>query len=752
MLYYRCYAAEKGGSGLETIEVMISGIVYRNDENGYTVMSCQMGRREITAVGALPGLRRGEQVRLHGDWVDHPQYGMQFKITGFELVMPTTVLGIERYLAGAGIRGIKASTAHSIVHRFGEETLTILSEHPERLMEIPGIGRKKYVAIAESFREKQQERGAVIFLQSYGIPPKLAVKISKLYGDRTETVVRENPYRLCEDIEGVGFQTADRIGAAMGVAQDSDFRLRAAVKYVLQEASAGSGHCYLPRTLLEQKTQELLRVDIEGIRAQITALLLERELTSEAGEEDDRIYLRAYARAEKEVAQRLMELMAALPAQSHPGLAARIDRFERRRGITFSQLQREALVRAMDTGVFVVTGGPGTGKTTLIQCLIEQMQTEGDVLLCAPTGRAAKRMSEASGMESRTIHRLLEYSGEMGGFSRDEENPLEASCVIVDEVSMVDLMLMRSLLRAIEPGTRLVLVGDSDQLPSVGAGNVLGDILHSGVIPAVCLHDIFRQSETSRIVVNAHRINEGEMPLLNEKGTDFFFERTDSAMATSETVVRLVTQRLPGFLKMKPEERVRRIQVLAPMRKSECGVEVINLRLQQALNPPAPGKPTLTWGDSVFRLGDKVMQTHNDYNLAWRQIRDGEEGSGVFNGDVGFITRVDEAESELTVLFDEEREAVYSAQQLENLELAYCLSVHKSQGSEFPVVVMPVFGGPQILLTRNLFYTALTRAKALVVLVGREETIRMMVENNQILRRWTALDERLRKTAEMMTP
>ena len=735
---------------METIEVMISNVTFRNEENGYTVLSCHLGRRDITAVGILPDFHRGEQIRLTGDWVEHPQYGMQFKATGFELVMPTTLLGIERFLASAGIKGVKESMAHSIVHRFGEETLTILSEHPERLMEIPGIGRKKYREIAASFHDKLQLRDAMIFLQSYGIPPKLAVKISRMYGDTTETVVRSNPYRLCEDIEGVGFLTADRIGAAMGIAPESEFRLRSAVKFVLQDAAAASGHCYLPRTALEEKTGALLHVDAELIRTQIAALLLEHELVSEAGEEDDRVYLCAYARAEKEVAQRLMELMAALPAAQHPGLSGRIDRFEKRKGITFSPLQREAIVRAMDTGVFVVTGGPGTGKTTLIQCMIEQMESESSVLLCAPTGRAAKRMAEATGMESKTIHRLLEYSGETSGFSRDEDNPLETSCVIVDEVSMVDLMLMRSLLRAIEPGTRLVLVGDSDQLPSVGAGNVLGDILQSGVIPAVCLHDIFRQSETSRIVVNAHRINEGEMPLLNEKGTDFFFERTDTAVSTAETVVRLVTQRLPGFLKMRPEERIRRIQVLAPTRKGECGVDVINLRLQQALNPPAPDKPALTWGETVFRLGDKVMQTHNDYSIEWERLPDGEQGTGVFNGDVGFVTDVDQEESTLTVLFDEEREVVYTTQQLENLELAYCLSVHKSQGSEFPVVVMPVFGGPQILLTRNLFYTALTRAKSLVVLVGREETVRMMVQNNQILKRWTALDERLRRTAEMM--
>ena len=429
---------------------------------------------------------------------------------------------------------------------------------------------------------------------------------------------------------------------------------------------------------------------------------------------------------------------------------ARIDRFEQQQGITFSARQREAIRSALSHGVLVITGGPGTGKTTIINCIIGLLEADDEaVALCAPTGRAAKRMTEATGRESKTIHRLLDYTGGEGSFAHDQDEPLETDCVICDEVSMVDLMLMRSLLRAIEPGTRLILVGDAHQLPSVGAGNVLGDILQSGIVPCVELTDIYRQAGTSRIVVNAHRIDRGELPLLNEKGTDFFFERKENYQQAAQTIVQLVSARLPRFLHYAEKDRLRlaasQIQVLAPARKGECGVIALNALLQAELNAPDPSKPHLEYGETIFRLGDKVMQTRNDYQLAWRRhtSHGWEEGTGVFNGDVGFVTEVDEEEHSLTVLFDEEREAVYATSQLEDLDLAYCLSVHKSQGSEFPVVVMPVVGGPTMLLTRNLFYTALTRAKSLVVLVGREEVVRQMVENDHILRRYTSLSERL---------
>ena len=742
---------------MEQVEASVLGTVYRNDENGYSVVMARMGRSEITVVGVLPELTAGEQAVFSGEWVEHPQYGRQLKCSACQLQKPTTLLGIERYLGSGLIHGVGPSTAKLIVQHFGEETLTVLSEHPERLQEVPKMGKKRWIQIAESFREQQQAREAMVFLQSYGIPASLSVKISRLYGERAPEVIRQNPYRLCEDLEGVGFLTADRIGTALGIAPDSEHRIQSAVKYVLRDAAASMGHVYLPRRELTLRAAQLLRVEEALCHRQIQQLALLRDVVLQGGDgEEERVYLPAFDAAEREVAQRLCELMASLAPVKSRGAHRDIDRFERDRGIRFSEKQREAIISALEQGVLVITGGPGTGKTTIINCIIRLLSSEGEVVLCAPTGRAAKRMTEATGYESKTIHRLLEYGGEEGSFARNQENPIEGDCVIVDETSMVDLMLMRSLLRAIEPGTRLLLVGDADQLPSVGAGNVLGDILQSGAVPAVRLTDIFRQGETSRIVVNAHRINHGEMPLLNEKGTDFFFERKEGFAQTAQTIVQLVTRRLPKFLGYAEDERtaqaVRNIQVLAPAKKGECGVMALNTLLQAALNPSGPGRPSLSYGETVFRLGDKVMQTRNDYQIEWRKetVSGWEDGAGVFNGDVGFITKVDEEEHSLTVLFDEEREVVYQSGQLENLDLAYCLSVHKSQGSEFPVVVMPVAGGPPMLLTRNLFYTALTRARSLVVLVGREEVVRQMVENDHILKRYTTLTQRLISAAALL--
>lgn len=743
---------------MEQVEASVLGTVFRNADNGYSVVTARMGRSEITIVGVLPELSAGEQAVFTGEWVEHPQYGRQLKCSTCAVQTPTTLLGIERYLGSGLIRGVGPSTAKMIVKTFGEETLTVLSEHPERLQEVPKMGSKRWMQIAESFREQQKAREAMIFLQSYGIPANLSVKISRLYGENTPEVIRQNPYRLCEDLEGVGFLTADRIGTALGVSPESESRIQSAIKYVLREVATSIGHVYLPKNELVRRTSALLHTDEELVTRQLSQLALKRMLVlhQDDGDEDVRVYLPAYDAAEKEVAQRLCELMAALPSSHARGVKKDIDRFEKRRNIQFSPRQREAITSALGTGVMVITGGPGTGKTTIINCIISLLGQNGSVVLCAPTGRAAKRMSEATGVEAKTIHRLLEYGGDEANFARDQENPVEGDCVIVDEMSMVDLMLMRSLLRAIEPGTRLLMVGDADQLPSVGAGNVLGDILQSGAVPQVRLTDIFRQDEASRIVVNAHRINHGEMPLLNEKGTDFFFERREGAVQASQSIVQLVTSRLPRFLHYEEDEKLERamrsIQVLSPTKKGECGVNNLNALLQQALNPPGTHKPSIRYGETVFRLGDKVMQTRNDYQLEWRKETPAgwEDGTGVFNGDVGFVTHVDQEEHSLTVLFDEEREVCYQSAQLENLELAYCLSVHKSQGSEFPVVVMPVVGGPPMLLTRNLFYTALTRARSLVVLVGREEVVRQMVENDHILRRYTTLAARIRAVAELL--
>ncbi len=722
----------------DQIEAVIEDTIFRNDENGYSVVEARMGRDKITVVGTLPALAAGEQVMLTGGWVEHPQYGKQWKATSCEVRKPTTLLGIERYLASGLIHGVGPSTARLLVQEFGKNTLDVLSEAPERLTEVPGIGRKRAQQIAKSFLEQYGAREAMVFLQSYGVSPSLAVKISKRYGAAAQQKIRENPYRLIDDIEGVGFLTADRIALSLGIPQDSEYRLKAGIKYALQEAANGEGHTYLPRDVLLQRAAQGLRVSGDLLLHQMDSLLFSREIIAMDVDGQDALLLSNYFYAEKEIARYLKLLMGAAQTVIQSAILEEIRFFERENHIQFSDNQRLAVSEAVRRGVVVITGGPGTGKTTIINCMLSLLGQ--GVLLAAPTGRAAKRMSEATGHEAKTLHRLLEFNGDEGHFLRDEQNPLDCACVIVDEMSMVDVFLMRSLLRALKPGTKLIMVGDADQLPSVGAGNVLGDILKSGVIPSVRLTDIFRQSEQSLIVVNAHRINHGEAPILNQKGSDFFFERRSQPEAAAEAIVGLCTQRLPAFL--RTDAPARDIQVLSPTKKAGAGVYQLNKMLQAALNPPGLRKPQIQYGETAFRLGDKVMHVKNNYQLAWK-TDSGAEGEGVFNGDVGFITKVDTEDRIVTVRYDDERAVEYDYQQLEELELAYCLSVHKSQGSEFPCVVMPVVGGPPRLLTRNLFYTALTRARKLVVLVGKEEAIAAMVHNNHIAARFTTLRQRL---------
>lgn len=734
----------------------VSGVIYRNAENGYAVISVQSEDREYMVVGTLPQVAEGETGVFDGEWTEHARYGSQLKCTHYELSDPTSLAGIEKYLATLPHLGEKS--ARDLVKHFGTDVLRIMEEEPERLREVKGMGgKKRYLEVAAAFHERRQERDGMIYLQGYGITPALAVKIAQKYGEHTRDVVSQNPYRLCEEIDGIGFETADRIGLTIGIPRESEFRIFAGIKYALTEAAIGSGHIYLPEAELKKTASILLRLDEALIANVLENMILRRDLTANRGPDDAlRVYLPHYDNAEREVARRLCELIVSAPHGDTEHTEREIDRFEKYHNISFSRRQRDAIVSALEMGVLVITGGPGTGKTTIINCILSLLSRDQNVLLCAPTGRAAKRMSEATGTESKTIHRLLEFSGETGGFTRNQEKPLECDCVIVDEMSMVDLMLMRALTRALEPGMRLILVGDSDQLPSVGAGNVLSDILESGVVPCARLTEIFRQSGESRIVTNAHRINHGELPVLNEKGTDFFFERKLSFPDTAKTIVQLASVRLPKFLGFTGSDMLTKamqsIQILCPARKGDCGANTLNALLQSALNPPSPDKPSVEYGSTVFRLGDKVMQVRNDYDLVWeKETPHGwESGTGVFNGDVGYVVEVDPDEGTLTVLFDEEREAVYSHKMLENLELAYALSIHKSQGSEFPAVIIPVAGGPQMLLTRNLFYTALTRAKKLVVLVGREEIIAQMVNNNYIRKRYTTLPERLMAMQRLM--
>ena len=732
---------------MEIIEAFADETVFRNDENGYTVLVVKSGKTRVSAVGVMPPVAAGEKLKITGEWTEHPVYGKQIKVQSVEIEKPTTLSGIEKYLASGMIRGIGPATAKLLVKAFGEETLDVLYSSPERLLDVSGIGPKRAQMIMESYAEQAQQREAMVFLQSYGVTPSLAVKIFKQYGENVQQVIRKNPYRLVDDVEGVGFKTADKIAASLGIEPESEYRIAAGIKYTLGEATNSTGHCYLPRQQLVQAAVQLLGNEEDAVDHVLDTLILGHEVSAQMlpDEEDNpvvAVYLPRTYRAEVEVARRLHEMLDAMPESQSIEIDHQIAELERMEGITFHEQQKEAIRTAVKSGMCVITGGPGTGKTTIIKCIIRLLSVRGEIALAAPTGRAAKRMSEACGMEAKTIHRLLEYGGEEGDFARTPDNPLEMDTLIIDEMSMVDIFLMRSLLRALTPGMRLIMVGDSDQLPSVGAGNVLHDILKSGVIPSVQLTEIYRQDEKSMIVYNAHRINHGEAPRLNAKGSDFFFERAASPTDAARRIVKLCAERLPGFTGLDP---VRQMQVLSPTKKGDCGVWMLNQMLQSEFNPPRPHKLERVRGDTTFREGDKVMQTRNNYQLKWKKegVFGWEDGAGVFNGDIGFVSSIDPEERTVTVVFDDEREATYEGGDIDDLELAYCISVHKSQGSEFPVVVMPAVGGPPMLLTRNLLYTAVTRARRLVMIVGRETAIDQMITNVNTRKRYSALRYRL---------
>ena len=741
---------------MEQLTATVLDTTFRNDENGYTVLRVQSGTSEQTVVGVLPELSAGENVTFSGAWGEHPVYGRQFQAKQYEIAPPDSLPAIERYLGSGLIRGIGAATAKQIVGHFGMDTLQVLDEMPDRLTEISGIGSKKAAMIIESYTAQVSMRRVMIFLQNYGISANLSTKIVKRYGADTIALVRENPYRLVLDIDGVGFLTADRIALSMGINPNSEFRLRSALYHLLSEAANNFGHTYLPRSVLAQQACQLLHTDEELVQNQITQALLQRMFiaTEVPGQEEQCLCLPYYYHAEQEIALRLKYLMESRPYKKVDDFPRKMIALEAKLGITLSELQRKAVRGAVEEGVLIITGGPGTGKTTIIKCILHLLCEDNEIMLCAPTGRAAKRMTEATGAEAKTIHRMLEYNGESNLFQRREDNPLETDCLIVDEMSMVDVILMRALLQATLPGTRLILVGDADQLPSVGAGNVLRDLLQSEILPSVRLTEIFRQAEQSMIVLNSHRINEGSLPFLNTKGTDFFFERRMGQPEAARTICDLLARRLPEYLRFPVKNRQRMIvgtmQVLTPTKKGECGSYALNRALQNALNPAKKGLPSLVHGDTEFRKGDKVIQTKNNYQIVYvRDTADGpEEGAGVFNGDVGYIETLDPDDHSMVVCFDEERRVTYQREQLDLLELAYCLTVHKSQGSEFPVVVMPVVGGPPMLMVRNLLYTALTRARELVVLVGQEDVIARMVNNNRIVKRYTTLQARLEALAQ----
>ena len=741
----------------ETVTGYIDHIIFRNEENGYTVMVVKNSENEeeLTCVGSFPAISQGTTIQASGIYTHHPVYGKQFQISSFVEKIPEDTYAMERYLGSGAIKGIGAALAARIVRRFGEDTIRIVEEEPERLAEVKGISEKKAREIAAQVTEKTEMRKAMIFLQKYGISLNLGAKIYQKYKDSLYTVLQENPYRLAEDISGVGFKIADEIAARIGIHADSDYRIRSGMLYTLLQAS-GEGHTYLPKDQLFARCAKLLGVDESYMEKHLMDMLLDRKLVMQEKNGEKIIYPSQYYYLELNTARMLCELNICCPEDENI-VEKRIVAIEKETGTVLDEMQKKAVTEAAGHGLFILTGGPGTGKTTTINAIIRFFEGEGaELRLAAPTGRAAKRMTEATGYEAQTIHRLLELNGmpedDRGTgavhFERNAQNPLEADVIIIDEMSMVDIHLMHSLLLAITAGTRLILVGDENQLPSVGPGNVLRDIIHSGCFPVIELTKIFRQASESDIVVNAHKINRGEPVEIHNKSRDFFFLKRYDADMIIRVVIALIQDKLPRYVNARPFE----IQVLTPMRKGLLGVERLNQMLQRYLNPQDGSKKEKTLGDRLFRQGDKVMQIKNDYQMEWEvRGRYGipvEKGIGVFNGDTGILREINEFAETAEVEFEDGRFATYSFKQLEELELAYAITIHKSQGSEYPAVILPVLSGPQMLLNRNLLYTAVTRARKCVTVVGSEETFAEMIRNEKQQKRYSALDERIRELNE----
>lgn len=741
----------------ETVTGYIDHVIFRNEDNGYTVMVLKgmEEERELTCVGTFPAITQGAAIEASGNYTTHPVYGKQFQIASYVEKMPEDALAMERYLGSGAIKGIGAALAARIVRRFGDDTMRIVEEEPERLAEIKGISEKKAMEIAEQMTEKADMRRAMIFLQKYGISLNLGAKIYQKYGQTVYGVLQENPYRLAEDISGVGFRIADEIASRIGIHTDSDYRIRSGMLYTLLQAS-GEGHIYLPKEELFSRASGLLGVDSSYMEKHLMDMIVDRKLILKETEEGAVVYPTRYYYLELNSARMLCELNILCP-EDEEIMEKRINRIEKKTGTRLDEMQKQAVAAAASHGLFILTGGPGTGKTTTINAIIRYFEEEGaELRLAAPTGRAAKRMTEATGYEAQTIHRLLELNGmpeeEQEGravhFDRNSENPLEADVIIIDEMSMVDIALMHSLLLAVTAGTRLILVGDENQLPSVGPGNVLRDIIRSGCFPVVELKKIFRQASESDIVVNAHKINRGEQVTINNKSRDFFFLKRYDADIIIRVVIALIQEKLPRYVDAKPYE----IQVLTPMRKGLLGVERLNQILQRYLNPPDEKKKEKEIGQRLFREGDKVMQVKNNYQLEWeilgRYKIPVDKGVGVFNGDTGIMTEINEFAETATVEFEDGRQAEYSFKQLEELELAYAVTIHKSQGSEYPAVILPILSGPRMLMNRNLLYTAVTRARKCVTVVGSETTFAEMIRNEKQQQRYSSLDRRIRELDE----
>lgn len=745
---------------MEKIKGYIDHFIYRNSENGYGVMVFVSDSEEITCVGTFIDVDTGDTLEIEGELIEHPVYGEQIKVSSYEVSVPDDAESIERYLGSGAIKGIGETMARRIVKKFGADTFRIIEDEPERLAEIKGISERKARDIAIQLADKRDMREAMVFLAGYGISNTLSVKIFDKYGNQVYRIMKENPYRLADDIEGVGFKTADEIASRVGISVDSDYRIRSGILYTLLEA-ASDGNSYLPRKILLSKSSELLKVEETAIDTQIDNLMIERKLILR----DDAVYSSTYYYEEQSIAAMLSGLNLNLSDEvrtDDESLLNRIKSIEKDRGIELDDLQREAVMASAKNGVVIITGGPGTGKTTTINTIIQYYaQEQMDILLAAPTGRAAKRMTEATGYEAQTIHRLLgvggmpvsDDNGEKGRerihFEKNSDNPLEADAIIIDEMSMVDMHLFNALLKAVIPGTHLILVGDSSQLPSVGPGQVLSDIIVTGAFPTLILQKIFRQAKESDIVMNAHHIKRGEHITMDNKSKDFFFLRRDNVDVIYKHMLELIQKKLPGYVNSKSGD----IQVLTPMKRGPLGAETLNVVLQKYLNPVDDKKREYTYGERLFREGDKVMQIKNNYQAEWEVLgRYGiptDSGMGVFNGDMGFVKEINNAMHELTVEFDEGRCVTYPFSELDELELAYAITIHKSQGSEYPAVILPLLGGPRMLLNRNLLYTAVTRAKSCVVVLGSESTVQEMIDNEEQLKRYTGLKSRIEEAMKL---
>ena len=746
---------------METIRGFVQHIVFQNAENGYTVLSLSGEDGETVLVGMLKGIAQGDSIQAEGEYFDHPVYGVQFKVSSYQVVLPQDEAGIEKYLASGAIKGVGAALAARIVKRFGGDTFRVMEEEPERLTEVKGISERIAREISAQMEEKKDMREAFIYLQQFGVSNTLAVKIYNTYGSGLYSILRENPYKLAEDIEGVGFKIADEIASKAGIRADSDFRIRSGIFYVLLQALQ-EGHLYLPLELLLERAEELLNVAGQQVEPQLQTLSMDKKIVMKKPGETVQVFAMQYYYMELNCARMLMDLNVSfmqegelLPAEE-AAVSRRIESITAAEGLELDEFQEKAVLESVANGVFILSGGPGTGKTTTINTMLRYFEGEGlDIFLAAPTGRAAKRMEEATGYEAKTIHRMLELAGTLkeGGqsvrFERNEENPLEADVIIIDEMSMVDISLFQALLKAVSSGTRLILVGDVDQLPSVGPGQVLRDLISSGVFPTVVLKKIFRQAEESDIIVNAHRINRGEELKLNNQSKDFFFLERNDVNVIYKHMVQLITEKLPPYVGADAFD----IQVLTPMRKGNLGVETLNRILQKYVNPPDEKKKEYLYGETLFREGDKVMQIKNNYELEGEIVSKYgipiDKGLGVFNGDMGRILEINEYAGTLTVEYDEHRQVTYGFAQLEELEPAYAITIHKAQGSEYAAVLMPLLSGPKMLFNRNLLYTGVTRAKSCVTILGSRELVGAMIRNADVNRRYTALAERIREVAEL---